>query len=1028
MGIVYHAHDRLLGQDVALKLVTANAEALNLQATRSLAGETVDFRLALAQEFKILASLRHPHIISVLDYGFTEIDQPFFTMELLQSPQSLDVAARDLDTRQKIDLVVAMLQALAYLHRRGIVHRDLKPANVLVDVDQTLRVLDFGLSHALDQSQEDEDDMAIVGTLSYMAPETLSGAAISKLSDLYAAGLMAYELFAGFYPFAADDITTLIQQILAVQPDFAPVQDGIDEVIMRLMAKEPKDRYPSAEAAINALLEAADIPQQTTSVEIRESYLQAAAFVGRTEELTQLTQGIKEMQKGQGSAWLIAGESGVGKSRLLSELRTQALMDGALVVRGQAVTEGGAPYQLWRDVMQWLVLITPDVNDEEAGVARELVPEIGRILGRAVAPAPTIAPQQARERLLIIFERLLRRQTQPILILLEDLQWTMESLEVLKHINQIVTELPVMTVGSYRIDESPKLAEQVPHQHLIKLNRLENDEIARLSSGILGDAGNDEQIVNLIQEQTEGNVFFIIEVIRALADDVQSLDEITQRTLPMQVFSGGMQKIIDRRLQRIPQSGRDLLRVAAIYGREFNLDVLKQIAPDTNIDAWLVTVSDAAVIDVEDGTWRFSHDKLREGVLKQLSADDRRDLHRDVALAIEQLYPDDPKYTVPLAMHWRQAQDETKERAYALKAAEQLNTIFAIADAGRYYQRALDLTPKGTPEYLDLLIKLSNTHSLGQYQRARTYLKDAIELAEALDDKRNLAQAYGQLSRMSMLRDGDWATSEAYSQKALSYVRQTEDRAGLSEVLRHVGNLFIYKGQWEEAATYLKESIEHARAVGDVFLEGMAVNSLSDAYAKRNDGDDHDVAIKLSERTRDIGRELGHRRLVMMGVAHIGLVAMHRQDYELAYQQFAEAYELTKQTRDYEQYGKVGNYVGICLYGLHRYDDAKAMFREALSVSIDNDSMPEVIRSLTGIALVWLNEGQVRDALRLLALALNEPRCTSETHALADDIYADLQTQFDTAERNALIASGQALDIDHVAQTLRETLHLPPSV
>jgi serine/threonine protein kinase len=203
MGIVYRATDRLAGHIVALKQVTAPAQAL-LFTSRS---EGLDLRLALAQEFKLLASMRHPHIISVLDYGFDEQHQPFYTMEFLENPQTIFQAGAAQPLDAKIGLLAQMLQALAYLHRRGVIHHDLKPSNVMV-VDGQVKLLDFGLSLTAEQGGRMGSTAA--GTLAYMAPEVLQGAGASQASDLYAVGVMAYELLAGRHPFNLDDMTQLI--------------------------------------------------------------------------------------------------------------------------------------------------------------------------------------------------------------------------------------------------------------------------------------------------------------------------------------------------------------------------------------------------------------------------------------------------------------------------------------------------------------------------------------------------------------------------------------------------------------------------------------------------------------------------------------------------------------------------------------------------------------------------------------------------------------------------------------------------
>jgi serine/threonine protein kinase len=179
MGAVWIAHDRLTGQRVALKQVKATVE--NAESDTLANTHLIDMRRALAQEFKTLSSLRHPHIVSVLDYGF-DGGLPYFTMELLENAQSLLEAAPALRYEQQIEMLAQTLQALAYLHRRGILHRDLKPANVLV-FKQEVRVVDFGLAVVNSFANP-----GFAGTLAYIAPEVLQGFQSSIQSDLYAVG------------------------------------------------------------------------------------------------------------------------------------------------------------------------------------------------------------------------------------------------------------------------------------------------------------------------------------------------------------------------------------------------------------------------------------------------------------------------------------------------------------------------------------------------------------------------------------------------------------------------------------------------------------------------------------------------------------------------------------------------------------------------------------------------------------------------------------------------------------------------
>lgn len=681
MGTVYRALDRLTGQTVALKQVNLTHAQTDSQSH--------DHRFALALEFKVLASLRHPNIITVLDYGF-EGREPYYCMELLDSAEPFATYAQPLPLATQVELMLQLLQALDYLHRRGVIHRDLKPSNVMV-VDGMVKVLDFGLALASETFPSDpEESSGMVGTLFYAAPELVANAPATVASDLYAAGVMLYQTLTGDLPFrTTGNKYALMLKIASSLPDFTHLADHpLRGVIERLLQKAPQDRYASATEVIAAICTATHTPLPTESYAVRESYLQAAQFIGREREYSLLNTALSDAKAGRGSAWLIGGESGVGKSRLVEEIRTQALIEGALVLRGQAVAEGGQPYQLWRDAIRRLVLHT-DLSDLTAEVLKPLIPDLERLLGRAVNDPPEIDVTSIQPRLLSAIETLFTNSKHLVVLLLEDLHWADDSVFLLKRLNDLAQTTRLFIIATYRDDERPSLTTDLPTLNHLKLSRLTPEAIQRLSISMLGDIGKSPNLTDFLLQESEGNVFFVVEVVRALAEDAGQLADIGQKPLPSQVLTGGVQSVIQRRLDKVPESARALMAVAAVNGRELDLPLLRALTT-IPLDTWLGQV--ATVIEALDNDYRFAHDKLREGVLNRLSDPERRTLHRQIAQTLETIYPDSPEQYTALAYHWGQAQDAIKTVYNATLAGEQALRSGSYREAMQFFQQALALS------------------------------------------------------------------------------------------------------------------------------------------------------------------------------------------------------------------------------------------------------------------------------------------------------------------------------------------------
>lgn len=682
MGRVHRALDRLTGRVVALKHVRTGAAADGHAPPAS-------HLEALAQEFRTLATLRHPSIIGVLDYGVGAGQRPFFTMELLHDAEPVLPFAAGAPLAVRVDLLVQLLRALGYLHRRGILHRDLKPSNILVrrgaEGGPALQVLDFGLSTGTDDLRR----YRAAGTLLYMAPELLRGEAASEASDVYAAGVLACEVLAGRHPFAGwTDRRQLVRRVLAGAPDLDGLAPRLRALLDRMLASSPADRPAASEEIVRALSEATGVAVPPAPATARDSHLAAAKLVGRDRELDELCRALDGARRGRGSAWLVGGESGAGKSRLLDELRTRALVEGVLVAHGQAA-QGDAAYGVWRGLLP-IVALHADLNDWEVSVLATILPGLDALLEREVRPLSELDVERKRYRLLRVLGDVVARSPEPVLLILEDLQWAdAESLGLLAQVAAEAAGRPLLVAASYRDDEAPRLPAALPGMRATRLERLGRPSVARLCEAMLGPAGRDAGLVDLIARETEGNALFIVEAMRALAEESGGLDAVGRRGLPERILAGGVERVLDRRLARAPEEARGLLRRAAVAGRQLDLAVLSRGEPA--IEALVQACADVGVLGVREQRWQFDHDKLRERVLAGLSPGELRALHARLAEDLTETYPQSRAHAARVAYHLREAGRLAEAARFYALAGEDALARGAPADAEAMLEQALAL-------------------------------------------------------------------------------------------------------------------------------------------------------------------------------------------------------------------------------------------------------------------------------------------------------------------------------------------------
>jgi eukaryotic-like serine/threonine-protein kinase len=246
MGVVWKAYDTVIRRYVALKLLSTHI------------GKTSDARQRFLREARAAGVLQHPNLVTLYDLGEAD-DQLYIAMELVEGRDLSELIANSepLALERKLDVVIELLEGLAYAHEHGVIHRDIKPSNVRVVADGRVKIMDFGIARL--QSADATGAAAIVGTPNYMAPEQVTNGAVTPATDLFSVGCLLYELLSYAKPFAGETVHGVLYQVLTTEPKplraMAPsIPAALERVVAKAMNKVPEDRYQSARQMQQALL------------------------------------------------------------------------------------------------------------------------------------------------------------------------------------------------------------------------------------------------------------------------------------------------------------------------------------------------------------------------------------------------------------------------------------------------------------------------------------------------------------------------------------------------------------------------------------------------------------------------------------------------------------------------------------------------------------------------------------------------------------------------------------------------------
>jgi serine/threonine protein kinase/tetratricopeptide (TPR) repeat protein len=862
------------------------------------------------------------------------------------SPPRADSVAR----RALLRIIHGACRGLSHVHASGIVHRDLKPENIFVRDDGTPVLVDFGIAARFGGSGGREvldANSSVVGTLGYMAPEQIRGELVDARADLYSLGCVLYECLTGAPPFPDLSLSGVMDGHLLREPSppshlATDVSPELDRLVLNLLAKEPRDRWGYVDDVADALEGFAPELRRAAEHNPRATYIYRPPFVGREEDRRRLSEAIRRLiREGKGGQVYLSGESGVGKTRLAMEAMTEATREGLSVVLSACGADGAhddsvpeAPLAAFAPA---LLAVVDHCRTHGSGESQRVFGTRGRILapyqpGIATLPEYRDFPRpvelvgpaaSARVRSALLDTLLAFAEVRPCVLLIDDLHWA-DSLSV-ACLADLLESAPLapglLIIGTFRAEESTSALRRLLEASgggALKLQRFSDHEVSIMAEGMLGVSELPPIMLAFLQQQSGGNPFFVLEHLRAaigagvlsragtvgwhVACPEPELEHALASQLP-----NSLNTLFERRFRELDDAALQLLRGAAVLGREVDGDVMLEWSelPAARALDLLDELRRRQILEEgRAGQLRFTHDRMRTALYEGIDERERAGLHRRAAELLERHLATQPSFAqlAALGLHWSRARVPGRARGYFCGAAERAKSLYAHADATALYQACLreaeleagsgdKLAPVGAPTG-PIHEALGEIHSwLGRRAEAQAAYGHALLQADSAQERSRLLRRIGKTYETQHRHDEALRVYEE-AEAALGDVPAAADEEWWSEWIGlQIDRVMVY--YWLARQTELARLVEGIQAVvhqrGAPQQRAQLFKSLAYLNLRRERYVLSRQTVGYAEQRLAASRDWGDAGEVLEARFMLGMALLCNGDLERAEHEMAEA-------------------------------------------------------------------------------------------------------------------------------------------
>jgi class 3 adenylate cyclase/DNA-binding CsgD family transcriptional regulator/tetratricopeptide (TPR) repeat protein len=773
---------------------------------------------------------------------------------------------------------------------------------------------------------------------------------------------------------------------------------------------------------------AAADPTPTAVAATRTAPRPSNLFVGRQQELTQLTKALDSARQGRGRVVLLAGSGGIGKTRLAQQLAALAEPQGVPVLWGRCLEEPGAPpYWPWRQLIRSYLRGGSD-DDPARTLGADLadiagiVPEVAEQFGVPPRQAEAGDSAQSRFRLFDAVTGFWRRAAQrvPLLLIFEDLHFAdATSLRLFGFLANEIDDSRLLLLGTYRDTELSRqhplfetlaeLARASAFQRLelAGLSSRETEEFLAAASGATASA----RWVSALHARTEGHPLFLEETLRLMLEGRGALDidPVDGDPRLLTTIPSGVREVIGKRLNRLSPTASRLLSIAACIGRTFELQLLARLEVDKSEDEILDGLEEALAVHLIEAVpqshqFRFSHALIRETLYDEMLGLRRSRLHLRIAEILEQRHDaDDAMALAQLAYHFSEAGPGAAAKAldYARRSAEHAAQLLAFEEAARLYRLALQLQQqhfaRDAALRCGLLLGLGRAEmSLGAGEPARAAYWEAAELARNHGLPEPFAQAAVGFERSNRYTASSGEPSVALLLEAVA-LHQADDPMRV-ELLANLCRAYVYSDRADEAKQAHRRAVALAREIGDPRALAIALSSIATAiYWPELLQQRLSAAKEAWALAEDVDVPLIHEDLLpfhLLDLMRVGDVPALRRLSE-------HGLQLTTRSLSLYDQAICQHLEAVVALGEGRFDDAEAWANKALATGRRVAQAQAVTAYGTQMFCLRREQGRLREALPMLQhFVRTTPKSQTWQPGLALlyaelDMRAECQAEFD---------------------------------